>query len=186
MTTSKTSQDERQIQATENLNAPAELAVETELTPQQVREVTEAINPLIADAFALYIKTKNFHWHLSGSHFRDYHLLFDRQAESILASIDRMADGVRNSGGTTIRSIGHIKQLQTIQDDTNDVVPAGQMVQELLNDNAHHAQMIRHAVKVCDECRKYSTSNILQELLDEAERRKWFLFEVLRGMHNTD
>src|ERR687885_2529088 len=102
--------------------APAPLATPTDLTPQDVQAVTEAVNPLIGDAFALYVKTKNFHWHLSGSHFRDYHLLFDEQAEAIFASIDVLAERVRRVGGTTIRSISHVHQLQTISDDNEEFV----------------------------------------------------------------
>src|SRR5215831_19735569 len=157
--------------------APAQLATMTDLTSQEAKAVTEAVNPLIADVFALYVKTKNFHWHLSGSHFRDYHLLFDEQAEAMFEAIDIMAERVRRIGGTTIRSIGHIAQLQTIEDDNNDFVPAGVMVRQLMEDNGHMAKMIRDAIAVCDKNRDSATSNVLQEILDETERRKWFLFE---------
>jgi starvation-inducible DNA-binding protein len=166
--------------------APAQLATVTDLTAQEAQAVTQAVNPLIADAFALYVKTKNFHWHLSGSHFRDYHLLFDEQAEVMFASIDIMAERVRRIGGTTIRSISHISQLQTIEDDNNDFVPAGEMVKRLMEDNGHMAKMIREAIAVCDKNRDSATSNALQEILDETERRKWFLFEVMQGVNNTD
>jgi starvation-inducible DNA-binding protein len=178
----------RQVTTTQiqSFPAPAPLATVTDLTPQEAQAVTEAVNPLIADAFALYIKTKNFHWHLSGSHFRDYHLLFDEQAEVILASIDIMAERVRRIGGTTIRSISHIAQLQTIADDNDDFVPAGEMVKRLMEDNGHIARRIREAVAVCDTHRDSATSNALQEILDETERRKWFLFEVIQGVNNTD
>src|SRR6266568_8902423 len=115
---------------------PSMLATVTDLSPQEARAVTEAVNPLIADAFALYVKTKNFHWHLYGSHFRDYHLLLDEQADAIFESIDIMAERVRKVGGTTIRSISHISQLQTIEDDNDDFVPAGEMVRRLMQDNA--------------------------------------------------
>ncbi len=158
----------------------------TDLTPKEAQAVTEAVNPLIADAFALYVKTKNFHWHLAGSHFRDYHLLFDEQADAIFASIDIMAERVRRVGGTTIRSISHIGQLQTIEDDNNDFVPAGEMVKRLMEDNGHMAKTIRDAITVCDKNRDSATSNALQEILDETERRKWFLFEVMQGVNNTD
>src|SRR5712692_1673351 len=112
--------------------APLELATVTDLAPQEVRAVTEVVNPLIADAFALYVKTKNYHWHLYGSHFRDYHLLFDEQADAIFESIDIMAERVRKVGATTIRSISHIAQLQTIQDDNSNVVSAYEMVNRLV------------------------------------------------------
>ena len=165
--------------------APAQLATVTDLPSQEAQAVTEAVNPLIADAFALYVKTKNFHWHLAGSHFRDYHLLFDEQAEALFASIDIMAERVRRIGGTTIRSISHIGQLQTIEDDNSDFVPAGEMVKRLMEDNGHIAGMIREAIAVCDRSRDSATSNELQQILDETERRKWFLFEIMQGVNNT-
>ena len=166
--------------------APVPLATVTDLKPDEARAVTEAVNPLIADAFALYVKTKNFHWHLSGSHFRDYHLLFDEQAEAVFDSIDVMAERVRKVGGLTVHSIGHISQLQTIADDNDDFVSPGDMVRRLMDDNAHIAKMIRNAIPVCDRNRDSATSNQLQDILDKTERRTWFLFEVLQGMKNTD
>jgi len=172
--------------AVKSFPAPAPLATVTDLTSQEAQAVTEALNPLIADAFALYVKTKNFHWHLAGSHFRDYHLLFDEHADAIFASIDIMAERVRRVGGTTIRSISHIGQLQTIEDDNNDFVPAGEMVKRLMEDNGHMAKMLRDAIRVCDKNRDSATSNALQAILDETERRKWFLFEVVQGVNNTD
>jgi len=165
--------------------APAQLATLTDLTAQEAQAVTEAVNPLIADAFALYVKTKNFHWHLAGSHFRDYHLLFDEHADAIFASIDIMAERVRRVGGTTIRSISHIGQLQTIEDDNADFVPAGEMVKRLMEDNEHIAKTIRDAIEVCDKNRDSATSNELQQILDETERRTWFLFEIMQGVNNT-
>src|SRR6266516_584784 len=169
------------------LSTPASvLATVTDLSPQEARAVTEAVNPLIADAFALYVKTKNFHWHLSGSHFRDYHLLFDEHADAIFESIDIMAERVRRIGGTTIRSISHINQLQTIDDDNDDFVPAGEMVRRLMEDNAHMAESERAAIEVCDKNRDSAPSNLLQVILDETERREWFLFEVMQGVSNTD
>jgi starvation-inducible DNA-binding protein len=166
--------------------APSQLATKTDLSPQEVKAITEAVNPLIADAFALYVKTKNFHWHLYGSHFRDYHLLFDEHVDAILDSIDIMAERVRRVGGTTIRGISHISQLQTIEDDNSAVVPAGEMIRILMEDNGHIAKMIRNAIDVCDENRDYPTSNQLQDILDKTERRKWFLYEVLQGSKNTE
>jgi starvation-inducible DNA-binding protein len=167
-------------------HTPLQLATVTDLTPEEVEAITEAVNPLIADAFALYIKTKNFHWHLYGSHFRDYHLLFDEQAAAILESIDRMAERIRRIGGTTIRSIGHIGRLQTIEDDNDEIVPAGEMVKRLMEDNKRIAKNIRDAISVCDENRDSATSNQLQDILDQTERRKWFLFEIMQGIRNTD
>src|SRR5437773_4669504 len=120
--------------------APAQLATLTDLTSQEAQAVTDAVNPLIADAFALYVKTKNFHWHLAGSHFRDYHLLFDEHADALFESIDDLAERVRRIGGTTIRSIGHIGKLQTIADDDDDFVPPAEMIQRLLADNRKMAE----------------------------------------------
>jgi starvation-inducible DNA-binding protein len=170
----------------ESYPAPTQLATETDLSPQEAKAITEAVNPLIADAFALYVKTKNFHWHLYGSHFRDYHLLLDEQADAIFESIDIMAERVRKVGGTTIRSISHIGQLQTIEDDNSDVVPAGEMVRILMKDNGHIAKLIRDAITVCDKNRDSPTSNLLQDILDKTERRKWFLYEVVQGSKNTE
>jgi starvation-inducible DNA-binding protein len=166
--------------------APADLATVSDLTQQQVRAVTEAVNPLIADAFALYVKTKNFHWHLYGSHFRDFHLLFDEHADQIFESVDTLAERVRRVGGTTIRSIGHISQLQTIEDDNDELVPAGEMIRRLMEDESHIAKKIRAAIDVCDQNKDSATSNQLQDILDKTERRKWFLFEISRGIRNTE
>jgi starvation-inducible DNA-binding protein len=170
----------------ESYPAPTQLATKTDLSSEEVKAITEAVNPLIADAFALYVKTKNFHWHLYGSHFRDYHELFDEHAEAILESIDIMAERVRRVGGTTIRSINHIGQLQTIEDDNSTLVPAGDMIRILMEDNGHIAKMVRDAITVCDKNRDSATSNLLQDILDKTERRKWFLYEVLQGPNNTD
>ena len=160
---------------------PPMLATQTDLSQGESQAITNAINPLIADAFALFTKTKNFHWHLSGNHFRDYHLLFDEQADEIQDSIDLMAERVRRVGGTTIRSIGHISQLQTIQDDNDDFVPADEMVRRLMEDNSHIAQMLRAAIEATEKNRDYPTSNILQDILDQTEKRRWFLFEIIQG-----
>jgi starvation-inducible DNA-binding protein len=166
--------------------APKQLATVTDLKSQEAQAVTEAVNPLIADALALYTKYKNFHWHLSGSHFRDFHLLFDTHADQLLESVDILAERVRRVGGTTIRSIGHISQLQTIQDDNDDFVPAGEMIQRLMNDNLHIAKQQRAAIEVCEKNRDSVTANLLQDILDQTEKRKWFLFEILQGVNNTD
>jgi starvation-inducible DNA-binding protein len=159
---------------------PAQLATPTELTPHEVRAVTEAVNPLIADAFALYVKTKNFHWHLYGPHFRDYHVLFDEQADDILGSIDAMAERVRKIGGATIKSVGHISQLQTIEDDNDDLVDAKTMVKRLAEDNGKMAKAVHDTITLCDKNHDTATSNLLQDILDKTERRKWFLFETLQ------
>jgi starvation-inducible DNA-binding protein len=161
--------------------APAPLATPSDLTPQEAQAVTESLNPLIADLFALYLKTKNFHWHLAGSHFRDYHLLFDEHADQIFASIDLLAERVRKVGGTTIRSVSHVSQLQTIADDNEAMVAAGEMVRRLMEDNGQLARAQRAAHEVCERSRDVATTSILEILIDEAERRKWFLFEVTQG-----
>ena len=166
--------------------SPKQLATVTDLKPEEVQSITDAVNPLIADAFALYVKTKNFHWHLSGSHFRDYHLLLDEQADAIFESIDIMAERVRRIGGTTLRSISHISQLQTIQDDNDDFVPAGEMIKRLMQDNAQIAQNIRAAINTAEDCHDPATANELEAILDQTERRKWFLFEIVQGEKNTD
>lgn len=161
--------------------APVEEATPTDLKKNEAQKVVEAVNPLVADAFALYVKTKNFHWHVYGPHFRDYHLMFDEQAETILESIDVLAERVRKIGGTTLRSIGHISQLQTISDDNETRVEPTEMLARLLADNRAVAENIRKAIDVCDDNRDTPTGNILQEILDQTERRIWFLFETLGG-----
>jgi starvation-inducible DNA-binding protein len=140
--------------------------------------VTASINPLVADAFALYIKTKNFHWHVSGSHYRDYHLLFDEQADQVFAMIDVLAERVRKLGGTTIRSIEHISRLKDIEDDDDDYVAPQEMVRRLMEDNKKYAVKIRHTHKICADNHDIATASILEVFLDETERRIWFLFET--------
>jgi starvation-inducible DNA-binding protein len=172
-------------QVSTNKSVPKQLATTTDLSLEAVQAITRALNPLIADAFTLYVKTKNFHWHLSGSHFRDYHLLFDEHAEQIFGDIDTLAERVRRVGGTTIRSISHIGQLQTIADDNDEFVPAGEMVQRLMADNQHLAVAQRAAHDVCDKYSDYATASELETIIDNTERRKWFLFEVIQGLDNT-
>ncbi len=180
-----TTVQETKVQPVKSFATPPALATTTDLASQEVRAVTEAVNPLVADAFALYVKTKNFHWHLYGPHFRDYHLLFDEHADAILESVDTMAERVRRIGGTTIRSISHISQLQTIRDDNSTMISPDEMVTRLLEDNAHIAKMIRDSITVCDKNRDSATSNQLQEILDQTERRIWFLFELAQGTKKT-
>lgn len=183
MTTSPKGQPKAQVKS---YPAPSALATLTDLKSEEVQAVSEAINPLIADAFALYTKTKNYHWHVAGSHFRDYHKLFDRQAESLLKSVDTLAERVRRIGGTTIRSISHISQLQTIQDDNSDYVPAGEMARKLMEDNKSLAERQRAAHGLCERNRDVATASVLESLVNETERRTWYLFEVVQGMSNTD
>ena len=170
----------RTFPASEPLTTP------TDLPEEDVRKVTEAINPLIADAFVLYVKTKNFHWHLSGARFRDLHLLFDEQAEAILGSVDPLAERVRRIGGTTIRSVSHISQLQTISDDNEDLVTPDEMVRRLMEDNRHLAESQRKAHAVCDGTKDVATSSVLEDTIDETERRTWFLYEYLKDTDRFD
>ncbi len=160
---------------------PHELATPSVLDADAIQAVSESINGLVADAFALYVKTKNFHWHLSGSHFRDYHLLFDEQADAIFASIDPLAERVRRIGGTTIHSIGQIGDLTSIGDDNDAFVPPDEMIRRLLEDNRTVAQNMQKAIELTEEKGDYPTSNLLQTLLDETQRRVWFLYEVSIG-----
>lgn len=157
-----------------------ELATPTDLSSSESTAVASCVNPLIADALTLYVKTKNFHWHLSGPSFGDYHLLFDEQAKDILESIDVLAERVRKLGCETIKSIGQVAELQTINDDNDEFVPAAEMIRRLLADNQAMARAIRAAIEICDDNRDTPTGNILQEILDLTEKRVWFLFEISR------
>ena len=158
----------------------AALDTPTDLDSDAVAAVSEALNGLLADSYALYLKTKNFHWHVSGPHFRDYHLLLDEQAADILSATDDMAERVRKIGGTTLRSIGHIAQLQTIEDNDADFVPPGAMLKELMDDNKKVTQRMREAHEVADEHEDVATASLLEVFIDEAEKRCWFLFEASR------
>lgn len=160
---------------------PAPLATPTDLSPEAVAVMTDALNGLLADSFALYVKTKNFHWHLATRHFRDYHLLFDEQADQLIESVDPLAERVRRIGGTTLRSIGQISVLQSIPDNNDDFVPADHMVRELMADNMHIAKALRAAMEVADDVRDHATGNFLQELLDQTEKRIWFLHASLEN-----
>ncbi len=157
-----------------------DLDTPTDLSSQAVNKVSEALNVLLADAFALYLKTKNFHWHISGRHFRDYHLLLDEQSDQIFATTDQLAERVRKIGGTTLKSIGQIAKLQTIKDNNEDYVPPREMLRELMQDNKHVAAAMRKAHEVCDEAGDVASASILENFIDETERRTWFLFEATR------
>ena len=154
------------------------LATPSDLSLESRQEIAEAINPLIADTFALYVKTRNFHWHLSGRHFRDYHLLFDEQADQLHAMADPLAERLRKLGQPTIRSISHISQLQKIKDDNSPYLSAEEMIQQLLNDNKEFTARMRAAHEVCDSHHDCATTSLLEVFIDEAERRTWFLFEI--------
>lgn len=159
---------------------PSPLATPNSLGKEAGLAITQAVNPLVADAFALYVKSKNYHWHLSGPHFRDYHLLFDEQAEQLLAMIDVLAERVRKVGGVTLRSIGHIAQLQNIKDDDRVYVKPQEMILRLFEDNKSLAEGLREAHQVCQEHEDVATTSILEVFIDETERRAWFLFEMSR------
>ncbi|WP_407542683.1 DNA starvation/stationary phase protection protein (plasmid) [Deinococcus radiomollis] len=165
--------------------APTALKTPTDLTPEQAGAVVKAVNPLIADAFSVYLKTKNFHWHLSGSHFRDYHLMFDEQADQLIESTDPLAERVRKLGGSTLRSISHISSLQTVRDNDADFVTPLEMLTELMNDNKAMATSQRAAHEVCDDNRDFATASLLETIIDETERRIWFLFEAAQGLEHT-
>ncbi|MFC4761711.1 Dps family protein [Dyella koreensis] len=145
------------------------------------RDIGGELNVLLADFFALYVKTKNFHWHMSGPHFRDYHLLLDEQADSIYATLDPVAERVRKIGGTTLRSIGHIARLKRIDDNDADFVSPADMLAELREDNARIASTMREVHDLCDQYGDVATASLLENWMDEAERRMWFLFESGRN-----
>ena len=166
--------------------APEQLATPTDLSSEDDQKVTEAINPLVADAFALYVKTKNFHWHLSGARFRDLHLLFDEHADAIFEAIDLLAERVRRVGGTTIRSISHISGLQTISDDNDEFVSPDAMIRRLMEDNRHYVELLRKAHAVCDAAGDVATTSFLEGIIDETERRVWFLYEILQDTDRFD
>jgi starvation-inducible DNA-binding protein len=161
------------------------LQTPTDLSDAAVKAMSAALNALLADTFALYVKTKNFHWHISGPHFRSYHLLLDDQAEQIEASIDVLAERVRKVGGTTIRSIGHIAQLQRVRDNDEDFVLPGDMLCELMADNKATVQNMREAHKLAGKHEDVATASLLEVFIDEAEKRSWFLFEASRGADRT-
>ena len=157
-----------------------DLDTPTDLPQAAVDKISAALNVLLADAFALYVKTKNFHWHVSGRHFRDYHLMLDEQSDAIFATTDALAERVRKLGGTTLRSTGHIAKLQTIKDNNEDYVPPREMLRELMEDNKHVAAAMRKAHKLADDNEDSGTAGLLETFIDETERRTWFLFEASR------
>jgi starvation-inducible DNA-binding protein len=154
--------------------------VPTDLAPNATRDLSGALNVLLADMFTLYVKTKNFHWHMSGSHFRDYHLLLDEQGEQIFATTDDIAERVRKIGGTTLRSIGHIARLRRVQDNDADYVTPLDMLAELRDDNRQLVARMRETHDLCDKHRDVASASLLENWIDEAERRAWFLFEATR------
>jgi starvation-inducible DNA-binding protein len=158
----------------------ARLLVPDGFSPENVNNLSSVLNALLADAFALYLKTKNFHWHMSGQHFRDYHLLLDEQASQIFEITDAIAERVRKVGGTTIRSIGHIARLQRIADNDEEFVGPTEMLRELHADNKALVESLRAAHEVTGKANEYATTSLIEIWIDEAERRAWFLFEATR------
>jgi starvation-inducible DNA-binding protein len=159
----------------------AKLATPTDLKTNQASNVAAALNGLLADSYALYLKSKNFHWHVSGPHFRDYHLLFDEQAAQILTTTDQIAERVRKIGSTTLRSIGDISRHQTVKDNDKDFVSAKVMLKELRDDNLALVESLRAAKELADKAKDNATSAIIDEWTDAAEQRAWFLFEAAQN-----
>jgi starvation-inducible DNA-binding protein len=157
------------------------LTTPSDIRPDDVKNITAGLNALLADVFALYLKTKNFHWHMSGPHFRDYHLLLDEHGDQIFAMTDDIAERVRKIGGTTIRSISHIARLQRIPDNDADFVDPGDMIAELLDDNKGLVDKMLAVHGMCDDANDVATASLLENWIDETQRRVWFLFEITRN-----
>ena len=157
------------------------LATPTTLGANATTDISGALTALLADVFALYLKTKNFHWHMSGPHFRDYHLMLDEQGEQIFAMTDDIAERARKIGGTTIRSIGHISKVQRLLDNDADFVTPADMLAELREDNLTLVSLMKETHNLCDEHGDIATASLIENWVDEAERRAWFLFESTRG-----
>ena len=163
----------------------AELAIPTDLGESASRDIAAALNGVLADVFALYVKTKNFHWHVSGPHFRDYHLLFDEQADQIFAMTDPLAERVRKIGALTIRSIAHIARTQRISDNDAQYVDPLDMLAELREDNLTLTRQLREAHDLCDEHRDAASAGLIETWIDETEKRTWFLYETARRGDRT-
>lgn len=158
----------------------APLATPSDLKGEATKDISGALNGILADVFALYLKTKNFHWHMSGPHFNDYHVMLDLQSEQIYAMTDPLAERIRKVGGTTLRSIGHISRLQRIKDNDAEFVEPSDMLAELREDNKVLAAALREAHDVCDDARDIASASLIENWIDETERRTWFLFEASR------
>ena len=163
----------------------APLVTPTDLKPKGTRDIAGGMNAILADVFALYLKTKNFHWHMSGPHFRDYHLLLDEQADQLYAMTDPIAERIRKVGGNTLRSIGQISRMQRISDNDADFVEPSDMLAELREDNKMLSARLREVHDVCDEHRDIATASLVENWIDETERRTWFLFEAGRRGDST-
>ena len=161
------------------------LATPSDLAPKAAQDIQGAMNPILADVFALYVKTKNFHWHMSGPHFRDYHLLLDDQGAQIYAAIDPLAERVRKLGQPTVTSIGAIAKLASIKDNDSEYVDPGEMLNELIDDNKAFIASMRAAHDACDDAKDVATASILENFIDEAETRVWFLYEASRKADAT-
>jgi starvation-inducible DNA-binding protein len=168
----------KKSELTQRRDAP--LATRTDLSHTGTKDITATMNAILADVFALYLKTKNFHWHMSGPHFRDYHLLLDEHAEQLFAMTDPIAERVRKIGGLTLHSIGQISRTQRVLDNDADYVEPLDMLAELADDNKTLAARMREAHNVCDEHRDVATASLIEVWIDETERRSWFLFEATR------
>ena len=158
----------------------APLDTPSDLGTNAIKDLSTSLTTLLADTFALYVKTKNFHWHMSGSHFRDYHLLLDEQGDQIFAMTDAIAERVRKIGGTTLRSISHIGRLQRMLDNDAEFVSPSAMLAELRDDNRQLTAYMRETHALCDEHNDVATASLLENWIDESERRTWFLFETTR------
>jgi starvation-inducible DNA-binding protein len=163
----------------------APLVTPTDLGTKASKDIAGGMNGILADVFALYLKTKNFHWHMSGPHFRDYHLLLDEQADQIYAMTDPIAERIRKTGGNTLRSIGHIARIQRIKDNDAEYVDPLDMLAELREDNMTLAARLREVHDVVDEVRDIATASLIENWIDETERRTWFLFESSRDGDKT-
>ena len=159
----------------------APLTLHTDIPAAAVKNIAAALNALLADVFALYIKTKNFHWHMSGPHFRDYHLLLDEQAEQLFGMTDDVAERVRKIGATTLHSIGHIARVKRLADNDAEYVTPQDMLSELLEDNRALVLSMRSAHNLCDEAGDVATASLLENWIDEGQRRAWFLEETARS-----
>ena len=149
-----------------------------DLNQESVTEISNVLRPLLADVFCLYLKTKNFHWHMTGRHFRDYHLLLDEQAEQIFAMTDDIAERARKIGGTTLRSIGDVSRHQRLADNDRELVAPGEMLAELRDDNRRLAGFLRAAHEVCERHNDVATTSLIETWIDQIERRAWFLAEI--------
>jgi starvation-inducible DNA-binding protein len=153
----------------------------TDIAPESVKEISAALTALLADVFALYVKTKNFHWHMSGPHFRDYHLLLDDHGDQLFAMTDDIAERARKIGGTTLRSIGHIARIKRISDNDADYVTPEDMLSELWEDNKSLVLSMKGLHGLCDDAGDVATASLLENWIDETQRRSWFLYEMSRG-----